>query len=79
MAKILFPNNEVEFTYRHNLNSKSHTWITKKGVAIRQVRERDNLQRPTGYWMVKLNGNKTLSKIHESRLINKTIPNADTI
>jgi len=71
--KSIFPNNEVEFTYEHHLNNKSSTIITKKGVVIRQVRERGGLQRPTGYWLVKFPINKSLSKIHESRLINLTL------
>lgn len=66
----LFPNCEVEYKYQHWLNSTSYTMIYKKGIVVRHVRERGGLQRPTGYVMVKLNGNKGLSKIHESKLKN---------
>lgn len=66
--KVLFPNCKVEYTYKHHLNSKSSMTITKKGFVVRHVRSRNGLQRPTGYVMVQLEGNKTLSKIHESKL-----------
>lgn len=59
----------VEYTYTHHLNSRSSTQITKRGTVIRAVRERNGLQRPTGFYMVQLNRNRTLSKIHESKLI----------
>lgn len=68
MKKVLYPNCLVEFTYEHHLNSKSSITITKEGQVVRHVRSRKGFQRPTGYVMVKLNGNKGLSKIHESRL-----------
>lgn len=69
--KVLYPNCPVEYTYEHHLNSKSSTIITKKGIVVRHVRSRKGLYRPTGYVMVQLEGNKTLSKIHESKLKTK--------
>jgi hypothetical protein len=69
---ILMPGHSVEFTYEHHLNSKSVTMITKVGVLIRAVRDK-RFQRPTGFFMVQFKGNKSLSKVHESRLINLTM------
>jgi hypothetical protein len=69
---ILMPGHSVEFTYEHHLNSKSVTMITKVGTLIRAVRDK-RFSRPTGFFMVRFPGNKSLSKIHESRLINLTL------
>lgn len=65
----IYPNLIVDYTYTHKLNRKSSTQIVKRGIVIRAVREKSGMQRPTGFYMVKLNGNKGLSKIHYSNLL----------
>lgn len=58
----------VEWTYKHNLNRKSYTMITKKGTIIRPVKKKIGLS--GGYVIVKFDGNKGTSKIHVSFLTN---------
>lgn len=71
--KVIFSGNRVQYKFKHWLNSTTHTMRYKEGFAIRQVINRKGTQRPTGYWMVSIDGNKGLSKIHENKLTNLTI------
>lgn len=70
---VYFQGHEVRFIYVHHLNSKSKTMVSKRGTLIRQVRSRKGTHLPTGFWMVRFPGNKGLTKVHESRLINITL------
>lgn len=72
-GNMFFAGNEVKYIYNHHLNSVATTKIVKYGTLIRQVRDKKNLMRPTGFWMVQIKGNKGLSKIHESSLTNLTL------
>lgn len=66
---VIFPTMIVEYTYTHHLNRRSSTQITKRGIVVRAIRDKKGLQRPTGYYLVKLNGNKNPSRIHESKIV----------
>lgn len=69
----LYPNCRVSWTYKHWLNSTTHTYITKNGTIVRQIRERSGLQRPTGFYRVLFDGNKTATKVHETKLKNLSV------
>lgn len=69
----LYPNCRVSWTYKHWLNSTTYTHITKEGRIVRQIRERGGLQRPTGYYKVLFDGNKTPTKVHETKLKNLSV------
>lgn len=54
-------NKRVEWTYRHWLNSKSFTYVTKQGTFLRNSKK-------AGYAVVLFDGNKTKSQVLASEL-----------
>lgn len=73
MEDIFMPGHRVEYTYTHYTNSTTYFERTKKGTLIRAIRDKKNLYRPTEFWMVRIDGNKSLSKISEKKLKNITL------
>lgn len=68
MQNVFFSGAKVIYQYYHFLNSKSVTIISKQGIIIRSIRSQKGLQRPTGFYLVQIQGNKCPSRIHESLL-----------
>lgn len=53
---VIQPGDRVSWTYRHNLNSKSYTYITKEGTVKKVYEDR-------GFAKVHFDGNRTLSAV----------------
>lgn len=68
-AKIK-PGDNVKWTYKHYLNSKSFTYITKKGIVVDVTGAVKNVRYVSGsVAIVQFEGNKTKSKVPVDELV----------
>lgn len=58
----------VSWTYEHHLNSKSSTWITKRGTVLEFVGEKKKRYVSGVFAKVHFDGNKHPSKVRVSEL-----------
>lgn len=56
---------KIKYTYEHHLNSRSTTIITKHGIFIREVKNRNG---KSGKCVVRFEGNKGNSTVYQSQL-----------